>query len=361
MDLGVWFFQAKITTMTTPLLVNFGGPRSKDEIFPFLRELLCDQDVVRTRFPPFIHNYLFTRIARKRSLKIRHDYESIGGNSPIFFDTEFLRFELSQKLQSQVLSFHRYLPQTHEASLKQIEECKSPTIKILPLFPQFTYATSGSIARFFSRHLSPEAQKKLRWIPSYPDHPLFIEAFQRRIREFLDAKNLQDKDTFLLFSAHGLPQTFIDTGDPYREECEKSFRAILKAFPEILGKLCFQSKFGKGEWLKPYTDETCENILTHNEGRQNIVFIPLSFTSDHVETLFEVESQYLPIVRKKNLNAYRCLALNRETYWIHTLSSLFLDKIIPLKENGELIYAKSKKRPSQTPLQNPSHSKTHTH
>lgn len=336
----------------TPLLVNFGGPRQTNEIFPFLQELLCDRDVVRTRFPQFLHNALFTRIARKRSLKIQHDYELIGGKSPIYFDTEYLKEELSKNLQTKVLTFHRYLPETHKTSLELIENADAAEIRILPLFPQFTFATSGSIARFFSRHLSAAAQKKLRWISSYPDHPLYISAFQKKIRDFLAFHQLEEENTLLLFSAHGLPQIFVDTGDPYQKECEQSFQFILQAFPKSLGKLCFQSKFGKGEWLKPYTDEVCEKIADFNQGRQNIVFIPLSFTSDHIETLFEVEYQYLPIIRRKNLNVYRCPALNREPYWIDALCSIFHEETMILKQNAELIYENPKKRHSQMHLQN---------
>lgn len=319
----------------TPLLVNFGGPRQSDEIFPFLRALLCDRDVVRTRLPRFLHNALFTRVARKRSLKLLNEYALIGGKSPIFFDTEYLREELSKRLQTKVLSFHRYLPETHREAIESIETVNAEQIHILPLFPQFTYATSGSIARFFSQKLSSQAQKKLRWNPSYPDHPLFIRAFARRIQDFLDQQKLPEEDTFFLFSAHGVPQSFIDTGDPYLQECEKSFQALCKAFPKIPGKLCFQSKFGKGEWIKPYTDQVCEHILRENQGRQNIVFIPLSFTSDHIETLFEVEYQYLPLIREKKLNVYRCPALNRESYWIDALTSLFLEE--PSQTNQALI------------------------
>lgn len=325
----------------TPLLVNFGGPRSHDEIFSFLKELLCDPDVIRTKLPRFIQKALFTRIARKRSVKIREDYDLIGGRSPIFFDTEFLKEELSKQLQTEVLTFHRYLPQTHKSSLEQIENTQSEEIRILPLFPQFTYATSGSIARFFSQNLSRNAQKKLKWIPSYPDHPLFIHAFQRRIAHYLKEQNLLEEETLLLFSAHGLPQNFVDLGDPYQNECKRSMEEIVKAFPKAATKLCFQSKFGRGEWLKPYTDDVCKNILEFNEGRKNVVFIPLSFTSDHIETLFEVEYQYLPPIRKFNLNAYRCPALNRESYWIDALCSILLEKEGQYVDNHKLIYEKS--------------------
>ena len=309
------------------ILVNFGGPRDLLEISPFLQELLCDRDVIRTKLPSFLHNLLFKRIARKRSSKIQHDYELIGGKSPIFFDTEHLAKELG------AIPFHRYLSKTHAETLKRIEELSEETITVLPLFPQFTFATSGSIARFFSKNLSPATVQKLRWIPSYPDHPQFISSFQRKIKEFLKTHHLQEEKTILVFSAHGLPQTFIDTGDPYQKECEQSFHAIMQAFPKTEGVLCFQSKFGRGEWLKPSTEDVARNIL--KKGRENIVFIPLSFTSDHIETLFEVEYQYMPLVRNLGLNAFRCPALNLEPYWIEALRALSLEAF---KENKDLIY-----------------------
>jgi len=319
------------------LLVNFGGPRDLEEIYPFLKELLCDRDVVRTKFPTFLHNALFKRIAYKRSLKIQHDYAKIGGGSPIFFDTEFLAEKLSSLIASPVLTFHRYLPATHEQTLINIENIATSEIKVLPLFPQFTYATTGSIARFFSKNLSKNAQSKLRWISSYPTHVAFIESFQRKIQSFLSAKNLKSQDSLLLFSAHGIPQDFIDTGDPYQKECEHSFQAIMNAFPQALGKLSYQSKFGKNEWIKPYTEEISKEILKHNQGRKNIIFIPLSFTSDHIETLFEVEEQYMPLIRNNHLDVYRCPALNYEPYWIDALASLFQEKNIMHTENSKLI------------------------
>lgn len=295
------------------LLVNFGGPRHLEEVTPFLEALLCDRDMIQTRMPTFLHNYLFRRIARKRAPKVREDYQTIGDRSPIYSDTEALAQSLSEKLGVPVLTFHRYLPATHAPSLERIGRVTS--LKVLPLFPQFCYATTGSIARFLS-HLPPQ---KLRWIKSYAAHPAFVKAYQKRISDFLREKNLDESKTFLLFSAHGVPQSFIDAGDLYEAECRLSFQAVMQAFPKALGKLCYQSKFGKGEWLRPYTDATCEQILTCHEGRKNIVLIPISFTSDHIETLFEIEKLYLPILQKQGLQAYRCPALNREPYWIDAM------------------------------------------
>src|SRR6185295_13080592 len=121
----------------------------------------------------------------------------------------------------------------------------------------------------------------------YAGHPAFIKAYQRRIAEFMQEKELKEEETIFLFSAHGLPQKYIDAGDIYESECNLSFQLVAKGFPKAISKLSYQSKFGKGEWLRPYTDKLCQEI--EDEGRKNLVFVPISFTSDHIETLFEVE------------------------------------------------------------------------
>jgi ferrochelatase len=304
------------------LLVNFGGPRNSDEIAPFLTSLLQDRDVVRTRLPTFLNNWLFGRIARKRAHKIKEDYDQIGGRSPIYFDTESIAASLSQKLNTEVITFHRYLPATHADSLRAIESSTAPLLRVLPLFPQFCYATTGSIARFFAHNLSRRTRNKLRWISSYASHSAFITSYQQRLRIFLDQNNLKESETTLLFSAHGVPQSFSCEGDPYESECEASFQAVSAAFPAALARLSYQSKFGRGEWIKPYTDQTCQTALQWTQNRPHIVIVPITFTSDHIETLFEIEKLYLPLLRAQNLNAYRCPALNLEPYWLDALASI---------------------------------------
>ena len=296
--------------MRTYLLVNFGGPRNLDEIRPFLTELLQDQDVVRTRFPSWLHKPIFARAAKRRAVQVREDYEAIGGKSPIYEDTEVLAQKLSEKLKALVLTFHRYLPSTHAQSLQAIEQCSSSEILVIPCFPQFCYATTGSIARFLQNRLSTHTLHKLRWVHSYATHPAYIRAFQQRIREMLP-----QSEVLLLFSAHGIPEAFVSTGDIYATECEQSFRAIAAGFPFAESRLCYQSKFGKGEWLKPYTNELCASL---GSGKP-VVVVPLSFTSDHIETLFEIEELYLPKIRAGGRTATRCPALNLEPYWVEAL------------------------------------------
>lgn len=309
------------------LLVNFGGPRDLNEIEEFLIALLTDQEVLRTPFPAFLHRKLFTRVAKRRTKKIAPDYASIGGKSPIFEDTEAIAEKVSQKMGAEVMVFHRYLPKTHAKFIEKIESLREvEKIRVFPMFPQFSYATTGSIALWFKTHLSSSVIDRLAWIKSYPNDPSYLHAFERCLRDFILEKGLMQEETVLLFSAHGLPQKFIDTGDTYENECQLTFEQLKKRFPKTLAKLSFQSQFGKEEWIRPYTAEACETITEWGKGRKNCVVVPLSFTSDHIETLYEIQELYLPLICKAGMQAYRCPALNRREEWIESITALFQGK-----------------------------------
>ncbi len=308
--------------MTAYLIVNFGGPRSLSEIEPFLSALLTDRDVVRTKLPGPVNSYLFKRIAKKRAVKVAKDYDSIGGCSPIYADTEYVAEELRKRVDGPVITFHRYLPATHAASLAKIEALDAEEIRVFPMFPQFTYATTGSVARFFNEHLAPKTVQKLKWVKSYPSHPAFVHLTQTMIREYLESENLSDEETLLFFSAHGVPQKFIDQGDLYAYECRLSYENVMRGFPKSEGLLAFQSKFGPGEWLRPYTLEVCEQIEAYRKGRKTILFVPISFTSDHIETLYEIEQEYLPVIREQGVEARRLPAFNRRPDWIEAIKQI---------------------------------------
>lgn len=307
------------------LLVNFGGPRTLGEIEPFLKSLLSDQDVVRTGMPKLLHRYIFQRVAKKRAEAIAKDYALIGGSSPIYADTIALSKMLEAKLGQKVLTFHRYLPMTHKESFEELEALSCDEIVVFPLFPQFTYATTGSIARLFEQNLSRKTLNKMRWVKSYPSHKAFVELTQREIRKFLDANQLKENETVFLFSAHGIPKKFVESGDLYQAEIELSFQKIKEAFPEALSYLCYQSKFGPDEWLRPYTIDLCETITKWHHGRQKILFIPISFTSDHIETLYEIEHQYMNVIREQGLEPYRLPAFNRSEEWIEAIVEILND------------------------------------
>lgn len=314
---------SKVKQKKAIILANFGGPRDLKEIAPFLKELLCDQEVVRTPLPQIIHRLLFSKIAKNRAKKVFGDYQGIGGKSPIFEETEKVAQALKERLQVPLLTFHRYLPATHRSFIRSLSALDVDEFLVFPLFPQFSYSTSGSIAKWFDEKLSKKIKTKLFWLKSYPSASPYIELYCRRIDSFLKEKKLDQESLVLLFSAHGLPARFVIDGDPYQRECERSFSALSAFFPKAQSLLCYQSKFGPGEWLKPYTSDVCLRIdEIAPPQKKHVLFIPLAFTSDHIETLHEVETEYMPMVRNKGLEAYRLPAFNHGEDWIETIEKL---------------------------------------
>ncbi len=304
------------------LLVNFGGPRSLEEVFPFLRTLLCDQEVIRSGLPGWMHRWLFSRIAKKRSLKVTKDYASIGGKSPLYEDTEWLCTQLSERWRCPVWAFHRYLPSTHAALFARLESIRCGEIRLLPMFPQFSYATTGSAATYFSSKLPSTTLRRFRWVKSYPTYPNYIDVWERSIRDLLATHHIQEEELFLLCSAHGLPLEFIQSGDPYHLECSATYRALLSKFPKAQGVLSFQSQFGPAEWTRPYTRDLASSLGHQLPQHMKVIVVPISFTSDHLETLFEIEEEYLPPLRAHNIQAYRLPAFNRHPDWVTVLHEL---------------------------------------
>lgn len=303
------------------LLVNFGGPRNLPEVHPFLKELLTDGDVIRTPLPKCLQDLLFKRVAKKRSVKVAEDYEQIGGKSPIYEDTEWLSEQLRQQ-GFKTLTFHRYLPNTHKEFLEEAEGFLTGETIVFPLFPQFSYSTTGSVARWMQKHLPKENSKHLCWVKSYHEHSAFIQCFVDSITECFKEKNLNEKTTLLFFSPHGLPLSYVKKGDDYQKECERSYKLILESFPQAGSVIGYQSQFGKSEWIRPYTNELSDTIGEWNKLYPNVVFVPLSFTSDHIETLFEVEKQYVAAVNKAGFSAFRCPAFNRREDWIKAIQRI---------------------------------------
>ena len=301
------------------MITNFGGPRDLLEIETFLSALFADKELIGRTLPIWFLRYL----AKKRTKRVMSRYLSIGGSSPVYCNTEFLAEKLSSILNAKVLTFYRYLTDTHEVVLKRLEEACEREIRVLPLFPQFSYTTTGSAVHFFHNNLSKRTAEKLRWIRSYPDDEWYITLIRRQIEEFISEKNLKKDELFFLFSAHGLPKRFINNGDTYEHECELSYASVMKCFPEVEGILAYQSRFGFGRWLAPTVQDICNRIEKYSGCRKIVLFIPISFTCDNLETLFDIEQLYMPYIKCKGLQPYRLPCFNVRSDWVETMAKIF--------------------------------------
>ena len=319
----------------TYVLANFGGPRNSAEVYPFLRELLTDPDVIKTPLPRCCHNCLFGSIAWCRSKVKVKEYAAMGfdgGGSPLFGVTERMAAALRAKTGLDILTFHRYNPDTHAAFFKCVNALPAGSrVECITLFPHYSCATVGSIEGIFAKRIDKGI--RVRVMRSYHVEPGYIRGMAATVLRRLADIPAENGPVHLIFSAHGLPKKMIDDGDPYKAENEATYAAIMAlirddhpaAAARIGGStLCFQSRLGWAEWIKPYTIDVVNGVDPEGDVK-DYLFVPIAFTMDHLETLSEIEHDYMSVIREKGLRAHRADAMNLDEEWTDTLARYFLD------------------------------------
>ncbi len=318
------------------ILVNYGGPRNLKEVRPFLESLLSDPDVIQTRMPRFLQSFIFKRIAKKQSPSLEKEYKKIGGKSQSFSITEYIARSLEKQLDKPVLTFHRYLTASHESFLRNIQAQNFDEAIIFPLLPQFSYSATGSIARWFKENLPKKILGKLRWIPSYASHKSYTDYFSKHIKAFLKEKYIKEEDSLFIFLCHGLPEKYVQNGDPYQKECEKSFHNVMQSLPKSQAILSYHTKPRNTEWIKPWTHEVVQELEKNGSEKKEILFVPLSFTMDQLQTELDIEEKFLPKLKSLGLSARRIPAFNKKETWIEAILQI-MEENDSLKQNQTLV------------------------
>jgi ferrochelatase len=304
------------------LLLQMGGPDSLEAVEPFLRNLFSDRDIIRLG-PAFLQPVIARWIARRRAQKVEEQYEKIGGRSPIRKFTTAQALALEERLGGDFRCFpamRYWRPSTIEA-LAAVKKAGISRIVALPLYPHYSRATTGSSVNELRRVLNLTGGGfAVSFIESFHDHPLYIRAVAGTIAEGL-AGFPQGEEVTLLFSAHSLPVSFIESGDPYLSQVEETVRLVMESFPGIRHDLAFQSKAGPVKWLEPSTEEA---IVRYAEsGCRNLLVVPISFVCDHIETLYEIDITYAALARERGVeNFLRAPSLNTSPLFIDCLADL---------------------------------------
>jgi ferrochelatase len=307
---------------TAVLLLQMGGPDSLAAIEPFLYNLFSDRDIIRIG-PAFLQPVIARFIARRRSKKVMDYYKKIGGKSPIRELTEQQAAELEAALGAGYRCFvaMRYSkPDTSEA-LAAIAREGMTNVIALSLYPHYSRATVGSSINELERGLKKSSVPfKLTYIRQFFDNPSYISALAEKVEKglagFPDRSKVQ-----LVFSAHGLPQSFIDSGDPYLEHIQTTVRLTMERFGGVSHHLAFQSRAGPVKWLEPSTEATIAELAA--AGCKQLLMVPLSFVSDHIETLYEIDIQYKEEATALGITDFRRTeALNSSPAFISCLAEL---------------------------------------
>ena len=308
---------------TAVLLLNLGGPERQEDVEPFLRNLFSDRQIIRLG-PALLQRPLARLIARRRAPASRANYARIGGGSPILRITgeqaAALERELAGDGDFMVRPCMRYWRPGADETLAAVRDAGVRRIVALPLYPHYSIATTGSSLHDLRRAVARQAPAmELCEIRSWPVQADYIHCLADRVREGL--ARFGEDDVQVVYSAHSLPKKFIDEGDPYVDELRATIRA-LEERTGMPGILCYQSRSGPVEWLAPSTPDTLQDLA--RQGRRNILMVPISFVSDHVETLYEIDMLYRDMARDLGMRLESTRALNSDPLFISCLHQLVL-------------------------------------
>jgi ferrochelatase len=311
------------------LLLNMGGPDSEEAVEPFLTNLFSDPAILPLPLPGVFRGALARFIARKRAVKVRPRYAALGGKSPQLDITYRQAEELEKLLQAdgdwKVRCAMRYWHPRADDVMDEILADRPGKLVVLSLYPHYSKAVGGSSMKEVREIVGRRCPDlPVRYVEDFHSHPRFIKAHADRIAAALAGFPRQGRDTFVLFSAHNLPEKLIRQGDPYLEQVHGSIEALLPGIGGRPWKLAFQSRSGPVRWLEPETLDTLRELAA--QGRREVLFVPLSFVCDQIETLYEIDGFYAEEAGRLGIAEFRRTpSFNAAGDFIALLRALVLD------------------------------------
>jgi ferrochelatase len=311
------------------VLFQLGGPDTLEAIEPFLYNLFCDPDIIDFPFARLGRKPLAKLISTTRARRVQHHYSVIGGGSPIRRFTERQARALEAELARHgvdatcVVAMRYWHPFTTEA-IEQLSKAAVDEVVLLPLYPQYSGTTTGSSLNEWRRHWKGGAPT--RTIREFYAHPRFLDAWIEKIEGAL-ARFDRPEQVELLFSAHSVPLAVIGRGDPYQQQVESTVRLVMaRGGWRNRHRLCYQSKVGASKWLQPSLRATIRQLAS--EGARAVCVVPVSFVSDHVETLGEIDHEARELAQKLGIGQFEMTAgLNDSPTFIAALGELVMQAL----------------------------------
>ncbi len=321
------------------VMFQLGGPDSLEAVEPFLLNLFLDPDIIPLGPLGLLRTPIAKLISSRRAKPVMGRYAQIGRRSPIAILTERQRVRLVRALAPHidpvaVVAMRYWHPMSHAAldtlrSAGQLDE-----IVLLPLYPHYSYATTLSSMKEWRRVAerakwnSENGAPPERSVENFYNHPLYIrglvENVGRILRQFPDSSRIH-----LMFSAHGLPMSLVEKGDPYPRQIEETVRLTCeqgaKRFPgwPRTHILCYQSRVGPAKWLQPPLTSTIERLA--HEGVKEMLIVPISFVTEHIETLHEINIEARDEAKKLGVERFRMMpALGDSPFFIAALKEVVL-------------------------------------
>ncbi|KAF0181877.1 MAG: Ferrochelatase [Nitrospirae bacterium] len=306
------------------ILLNLGGPDSPAAVKPFLYNLFSDRDIIRLGPKP-LQKPIAALIAHFRAPKTTAMYQKIGGGSPILPITAAQENALAGMLKETMpdtpfvtsIGMRYWHPFIADAADKLYLQGVRKFIA-LNLYPQYSIATSGSSMKALAAALSRHQNCSVAEVRSWHLHPKYLDALAAGIESSM---NEFVERPVVIFSAHSLPQSYIDSGDPYLAQTQETVRALADRLA-LNSRLSFQSRSGPVKWLEPSTESMLKAVA--EEGVRNVLIVPISFVSDHIETLYEIDIEYQELAHRLGITMKRSPSLNTAPKFIEALAKIVL-------------------------------------
>lgn len=274
------------------VLFQLGGPDTLEAIEPFLFNLFCDPDIIDFPFARIGRKPLAKLISSTRARKVQHHYATIGGGSPIRRFTEQQARALQLKLAGSGLDARcfvamRYWHPFTAQAIEQLRDAQCDEVVLLPLYPHYSSTTTGSSLNEWRRQFREDIP--VHSIETFYRHELYLQALVEKIDEAL-ARFADPERPEIVFSAHSVPVAVIQKGDPYQRQIEETVELLMQRGGWANHyRLCYQSKVGASKWLQPSLHTALRELAVGKDREACIV--PISFVSDHVETLGEIDHE----------------------------------------------------------------------
>jgi protoporphyrin/coproporphyrin ferrochelatase len=306
------------------VLFQLGGPDTLEAIEPFLFNLFCDPDIIDFPFARIGRKPLAKLISSTRAKRVQHHYSVIGGGSPIRKFTEQQAAALESRLRKDGFDAHcfvamRYWHPFTEEAIAQLQSAECDELVLLPLYPHYSSTTTGSSLNEWNRLFHDDVATRV--IESFYGDSMYLSALVEKIDEAL-RRFAEPETAEIVFSAHSVPVSVIEKGDPYQRQIEETVRLLMAR--GCWGNhycLCYQSKVGASKWLKPSLHTTLRELA--REQVENVCIVPISFVSDHVETLAEINHEAREEARELGIKRFEMTAgLNTSRLFIDALAGL---------------------------------------
>ncbi len=316
---------------TAVVLLQLGGPDSLDDIEPFLKNMFRDPDLLGIQAPDWLISPFAAAFARWRAPKARPLYASIGGKSPIGEITrrqaELLAEALENDPPCHVTVGMRYGRPTIDDAIREVRRRACTKIVLLPLYPQYCVATTGSsVAEWHRRCAAAGLDLPTGLVGPYFDHPRYLDALAGRIDAGLQSLP-PVANVHLIFSAHGIPVRLVKRGDPYQSHIERTVELLIdRCGFDGPHTLCYQSRIGPQKWLDPTLTAVLQEL--GRSGTEAVLVVPISFVSDHLETLSEIDIEAREDAKRWGIRHFATTeGLNEDPAFVEALADLVRGRI----------------------------------